>query len=149
MRITINHFKKLTREEADRLNGPNGGWDSEPRFSRYADITMSADVDAVIAALTEWDEYDIVADLEVEYLEDAFRASNHIESNWLENPEVTFTSSKEARSSSVGDIFSDPDSGKYWLVMPMGFEDITDRVLAAYDGKVKTVAAPSNEPRNI
>ena len=143
MRITINHFKKLTREEADRLNGPNGGWDSESRFSRYADITMSAKIDAVIEALTEWDEYDIVADLEVADLDDAYRASNNIESSWLDNPEVTSKSDdlEGARSSSVGDIFSDPDSGKYWLVMPMGFEDITDRVLAAYDGKHKSHAA--------
>lgn len=141
MRITINHLKSLNESERNRLNGSDGGWDSEPRFSRYANISMMGNVDAVIEALTEWDEYDIVADLEVTDLEDAFRASNHIESNWLENPEVTFTEATKAKSSSVGDIFSDPDTGKYWLVAAMGFEDITDRVVAAYAGKHKSAEA--------
>jgi hypothetical protein len=140
MRITINHFKKLTPAEGERLNA-SSGWDSESRFTRYADITMSGKIEAVIEALTEWDEYDIVADMEVTDLEDAFRASNHIDSNWLENPEVAFTEATEARSSSVGDIFSDPDTGKYWLVANLGFEDITDKVNAAYNGKVKSAKA--------
>ena len=36
--VRILHIT-LTRAERDRLNGPGGGWDSEPKFSRYADIT--------------------------------------------------------------------------------------------------------------
>lgn len=137
MRITVNHFKKLTRAEGDRLNA-SSGWDSEPRFTRYADITMSAKIEAVIEALTEWDEYDIVADMEVADLDDAFVKSNSIDRSWLENSEVTFTEATKARSSSVGDIFSDPDSGKYWLIENIGFTDITDKVNAAYNGKVKS-----------
>jgi hypothetical protein len=138
MRITINHFKKLDRVEADRLNGPNGGWDSESRFSRYADITMFAKIESVIEALVEWDEYDIVADMEVSGLEDAYMKSNHITTDWLKNDEVTFTEATSARSSSVGDIFSDPDTGKYWLVDNIGFKEITNEVVAAYAGKHKS-----------
>lgn len=142
MRITVNHFKKLTGIEADRLNGPNGGWDSEPRFTRYADITMSAKIEAVIEALM-FDEYDIVADLEVTSLDDAYRASNSIDGMWTLNDEVTSISEEfdaGARSTSVGDILSDPDTGKFWLVEPMGFSDITTEVEKVYEGKVKTAA---------
>ena len=133
MRITVNHFKKLTRAEADRLNASEGGWGSEPRFTRYADITMSAKLEAVIEALL-MREYDIVADLEVADLDDAFEKSNTITAPWIENAEVTSLGDeyKEgARSSSVGDIFSDPDSGKYWLIEPVGFKDITHEVNGA------------------
>lgn len=141
MRITVNHLTDLTDAEMSRLNDPiNGGWDSEPRFSRHADIRMNPSVARVVEALTEWDEYDIVADLEVPDLNAAFHASNHINSNWLENEEVTSCGVETARSTSVGDILSDPDTGKFWLVMPLGFDDITNEVMAAYDGKVKTVA---------
>jgi hypothetical protein len=130
MRIVINHFKKLTRAESDRLNSSEGGWDSEPRFSRYADITCSAKIEAVIEALLER-EYDIVADLEVVDLDDAYEKSNTITGPWIENAEVTSLCDEfkdGARSSSVGDIFSDPDTGKYWLIEPVGFKDITDEV---------------------
>jgi hypothetical protein len=142
MRITVNHLKTLTDAEHDRLNDPiNGGWDSEPKFSRFANIRMNPTVEEVVEALTEWDEYDIVADLEVPDLNAAYHASNNIDSNWLENEEVTSKSVESARSTSVGDILSDPDTGKFWLVMPMDFKDITNEVNAAYSGKVKTAAS--------
>lgn len=134
MRITVNHFKKLTRAEADRLNASEGGWGSEPRFTRYADITMSGKLEAVIEAIKH-NEYEVVADLEVADLDDAFEKSNTITGPWIENKEVTSLDDdhKEgARSSSVGDIFSDPDTGEYWLIEPVGFKNITNEVNAAY-----------------
>jgi hypothetical protein len=141
MRIVINHFKKLNHNERAHLNGPNGGWDATPRFSRYADITMSAKIEAVIEALM-LDEYDIVADMEVSGLNDAFEKSNSIAGPWIENAEVTELCDEfkdGARSSSVGDIFSDPDTGKYFLVENMGFADITDKVKAAYSVKARAL----------
>ena len=146
MRITVNHVTRLTEAERNRLNASDGGWDSEERFARYADITFNGDVDAVISALVEWDEYEIVADLEVPDLNAAFHASNSINTPWLENEEVVSKNENldGARSTSVGDIFSDPDTGKYWLVANFGFDDITDRVVAAYDGKHKSAAGQNS-----
>lgn len=135
MRIVINHIT-LTEADRARLNGPDGGWDSEPKFSRYADITFNGDIDAAIVALIDGD-YDIVAELEVANLNGAFHASQNINSSWLENSEVTDKDEflEGARSTSVGDIMSDPDTGKYWMVAPMGFEDITKKVVSAYTAK--------------
>jgi hypothetical protein len=133
MRITINH---ITLTEADRARLNDGGWDSEPKFSRYADATMNGDADAAAKAFAEG-EYNIIADLKVRDLNGAFHASNNINSSWLENEEVTSKSDdlEGARSTSVGDILSDPDTGKYYIVAPFGFDDITDKVDAAYRAK--------------
>jgi hypothetical protein len=124
MRLTVMHIKRFTDAEVARLNGPDGGWDSEPRFSRYADATMNAD-EAAIRAVWEAGEYDVIADLEVAGLEDAFRASNSFDRNWTENEEVTsYSGDGKERSTSVGDILANPDTGEYYFVAPFGFEKI-------------------------
>ena len=117
------HFNDLTDAEAARLNGPDGGWDSEPKFSRFANVRMNADAKDVREAF-EKGEYNIIADLEVVDLDDAFEKSNHIADDWTKNKEVTSMSSDRARSTSVGDILADPDSGEYFIVKPAGFEKI-------------------------
>lgn len=122
MRITVMHIRKFDGVERARLNGLNGGWDSEPRFSRYADATMFPD-DAAIRAVWEAGEYDVIADLEVADLEVAFSMSNSINGNWTENSEVTsYHGDGKERSTSVGDILANPDTGEYYYVAPMGFE---------------------------
>jgi hypothetical protein len=116
------HIKRFSAEERAALNGPNGGWDSAPRFSRYADATMNPDDDA-IRAIWEAGEYEVIADLEVADLEDAYRASNSIEHNWTLNPEVTsYHGDGKERSTSVGDMVANPDTGEYFYVAPFGFE---------------------------
>ena len=122
MRITVMHIRRFDAAERARLNGSNGGWDSEPRFSRYADATMFPN-DAAVRAVWEAGEYDVIADLVVADLEDAFRASNSIDQNWTLNPEVTsYSGNGKERSTSVGDLLANPDTGEYYYVAPMGFE---------------------------
>ncbi len=125
MRLTVMHIKRFSAEERAALNGPNGGWDSAPRFSRYADATVCPNEDK-IRAVWEAGEYEVIADLEVEGKEHAYRASNHIDSNWTENPEVvSYSGDGKERSTSVGDILANPDTGEYFYVAPMGFKRFT------------------------
>jgi len=120
--IKVWHFKKLTRAEADRLNA-SSGWDSEPRFSRYADITMGdADLSVIAKAMLEG-EYKAVAVVDTNDREVAYRLTNHIEENWTSNEGVTVYPGGH-RSSSVGDIFEEVETGAMYVVANMGFKRI-------------------------
>jgi len=121
--IKVWHYKKLTRAEADRLNASEGGWGSEPRFSRYADITMGdADLSVIAKAMLEG-EYSAIAVVESNDRDDAYRLTNHIECDWRENDGVVAIPGREYRSTSVGDIFEMED-GSMYIVANMGFKKI-------------------------
>jgi hypothetical protein len=117
--MKILHYKMLTKDERNRLNGSDGGWDSEPRFTRYADVTNMAKESAIREAL-ELGEYEEVAEVDTHDKETAFRLTNHIESDWQLNDGVTAKTNK-ARSTSVGDLMID-DDGDRWIVAPVGFK---------------------------
>ena len=124
--MKILHYKMLTKEERDRLNGSDGGWDSEPRFSRYADVTTLAKESAVHKAFA-CGEYEQVAEVDTDDKETAFRLTNHIDSPWNDNEYVQNETVKpigsakdRARSTSVGDLMID-DDGDMWIVSPVGF----------------------------
>ena len=131
MTIKVYHLNSLTSEERNRLNGSDGGWDSEPRFSRYANITsgfskkFALNVGFALSA-GEYHEAAVVTvparrvgvSSELEY---AFEVTNHIESDWAENDGVEALTEKR-KSSSVGDVFE--RDGSFYIVAPMGFEKI-------------------------
>lgn len=115
----------LTSEERDRLNGPNGGWDSEPRFSRYANVTCFGDAEHARPAWNAGD-YTHVADVDSDNLEFAYSNTNHIHQSWQDNERVEAVGdAKEgAKSSSVGDVLAVKRS-HYWelfVVASFGFE---------------------------
>lgn len=122
--IKVYHYKKLTSGEAARLNGPDGGWDSEPRFSRYADITMGdADLSVIAKAMLEG-EYACVAVVGTNDKEAAYALTNHIESDWTKNDNVVAIPGFDGyKSTSVGDIF-EMESGAMYIVANMGFKRI-------------------------
>jgi len=84
------------------------------------------------------DNYDLVAMVESESLGDTFRITNHIESNWLDNPEVRIAYKRErVRSTSVGDVVVEitditlgedglgkVKTGKAYMVMGVGWEEV-------------------------
>lgn len=77
------------------------------------------------AALRAWSEgeYNLVAEVATEDLEEAFVKTNSIDAFWGENEGVQLTNPGEGcRSSSVGDIFQN-DEG-FFLVEAIGFEKI-------------------------
>ncbi len=116
--LKIYHLKGLTKAEAKRLNGSTGGWDSEPRFARYADITSFADSAQIVTALLER-EYNLVAVVDSANLDDGFTSTNHIESDWQENDNVTALPGRH-RSTSVGDLIVSADDVTY-VVEGTGF----------------------------
>jgi hypothetical protein len=116
--LKIYHLAGLTKAEAKRLNSSTGGWDSEARFARYADITSFADSAQIVTALLER-EYNLVAVVDSTNLDDGFTSTNHIESDWRENDDVTALPG-EHRSTSVGDLIVSEDEVTY-IVDRFGF----------------------------
>lgn len=121
--IKVYHYKMLTDEERDRLNRSTG-WDSEPRFSRYSNITCGmADASTILSALL-YGEYEPVATVRSDDRNVAFHLTNHLESNWQVNNGVS-SYPGEHRSTSVGDIMEDMKTGELFLVANYGFQKLT------------------------
>lgn len=68
-------------------------------------------------------DYTFIGVVEVGDMEDAFRATNHIESDWTKNPEVIQMNVPQARSTSVGDVLEDED-GTFHYCAGVGWEEI-------------------------
>jgi hypothetical protein len=125
--IKVYHYKPLTKAEADRLNGPSGGWDSEPRFARYADITAAGfggNKNSIIKALLEG-EYYAVAVVETDSKNLAFQLTNHVEDDWTANKQNGITVLPGShRSTSNGDLMEDTETGDIFVVASFGFEKV-------------------------
>ena len=119
--LKIYHLAGLTKAEAKRLNSSTGGWDSEPRFARYADITSFADSAQIVTALLER-EYNLVAVVDSADLDAGFTLTNHIESDWQENDDVVALPGQH-RSTSVGDLIVSDDEVTY-VVDKCGFNKL-------------------------
>lgn len=115
----------LTEAERNRLNGPNGGWDSEPRFSRYADVTCFGNAESALKAWNAGD-YTKVADVYTSSKENAYKLTNHIMSDWQDNDGVIpfGDAIKGAKSTSVGDVLAVevPNGFELFVVASFGFE---------------------------
>ena len=61
--------------------------------------------------------YEKVAIVECEDLEDAFRATNHIDTAWTKNPEVVETFKARVRSTSVGDVVVNANGREFYCDM--------------------------------
>jgi hypothetical protein len=70
-------------------------------------------------------DYSRVAVVKSDNVDDVFRITNHIESDWTQNPEVVTLIGNRHRSTSVGDVVEEfkPD-GKKFLCAPVGWKEI-------------------------
>ncbi len=81
-------------------------------------------------AITHWPYgYAQVARVEATELGEVFQLTNHIDTDWTENKEVTLTYPGGKRSTSVGDVIieldeTDNGADKLWAVMGMGFKPL-------------------------
>ena len=66
-------------------------------------------------------EYEKIAIVETDSIDDVFRLTNHIDSDWTYNNEVKWTKSGGMRSTSVGDVVKDQKGVKYYCA-PIGWE---------------------------
>ena len=125
--MEIYHLKRLSKDEVRKLNSANGGWDSDPKFTRYADIThgynAGKQLSQVAIALLKG-EYELVAHIASEDLEDAFRYTNHVETSWHLHPAgIVSPTPGDHRSTSVGDVVV--RKGRTYVVAPVGFKLLT------------------------
>ena len=65
--------------------------------------------------------YEKVAIIEADSVDDAFRLTNHIDSDWRTNPEVVESFKDRVRSTSVGDVVVDGD--KKYYCEPVGWKE--------------------------
>src|SRR5260221_10613208 len=69
--------------------------------------------------------YTHVADVVAPHAQ-VFALTNHIDHPWTSNPEVVWHITASAvRSTSVGDVIVSQESGRAWLVMPVGLQELS------------------------
>jgi hypothetical protein len=101
---------------------------SMKQHERYA-VYHANDLLAMIAPQAElWHtdrsrHYTHVADV-VAPLEQVFALTNHIDRSWTNNPEVVWHIAAPVRSTSVGDVILSEESGRAWLVLPFGLQEL-------------------------
>jgi hypothetical protein len=117
---------------------------------RYA-IYHANDLHAMIAPQPErWygdrsRHYTHVADVEAK-LSQVFALTNHIDRPWTENPEVVWHTAAPVRSTSVGDVILSEESGRAWLVMPFGLQELaTDHDPTTGESVRRGKAEPSDD----
>lgn len=94
---------------------------NEDARKHYCDITMFGKSQSFTTSYFE-SHYKLAAILATDNPNVAFEKTNHIESDWGDNEEVTWSCNKR-KSSSVGDIFQHND-GSYLMVAGCGFEPV-------------------------
>ena len=70
------------------------------------------------------DLFTLVAKVECDNLDDVYRLTNSIDRPWSANPEVELMALGPQRSSSVGDVFVNPETGVALMVANAGFEEL-------------------------
>lgn len=124
--MEIYHYKRLTEDERKLVNTSDRGWAASPRLTRYADITTGFGeklLPQVAIGLLKG-EYELVAHIASEDLEDAFRYTNHIETAWHKHPAACVAPLPgDHRSTSVGDVVV--RRGRTYVVAPVGFKLLT------------------------
>lgn len=89
---------------------------------------IDINADALLKNLDEGSGYDLVAEVESDDLDDAYRLTNHITRSWTENEGVTAKKEK-VRSTSVGDLLIARDG--IYVVAPCGFDKVRNFDLEA------------------
>jgi hypothetical protein len=69
------------------------------------------------------EEFEHIANITCESLEQAFELSSNTYRPWCENPEVQIVNGNKHRSTSVGDVLMD-ESGSFYMAAPAGFTKI-------------------------
>lgn len=71
-------------------------------------------------------DYDRVAVVECKDVDDVFRATNHIDSDWTKNSEVVTLVGVRHRSTSVGDVVEEfKPGGKRFMCVSLGWKELS------------------------
>ena len=95
----------------------------------HARVAFRVDRDALAEIFSDeakWRElglsFELVAEVEGDNLERAFSATNHLDSDWSENPDVEIKTTNPRRSTSVGDLVV--RDGTTFVVDKFGFSEL-------------------------
>lgn len=67
-------------------------------------------------------DFEAVASVDCETLEEVFYLTNHIDKDWWDNPQVSLL--KRSRSTSVGDVVEQVESNKKFRCQSVGWKEI-------------------------
>ena len=84
--------------------------------------------------------FELVAEVEGDDLERAFSATNHIDRDWSENPDVEVKTAASRRSTSVGDLVV--RDGASFVVDKFGFSEIQRPESVELEAENEPAAAP-------
>ena len=107
----------------------------------YFDIMMgdAAVIESAIKKAPSWDALGLfiqkVAEVEGDNMGNAFRLTNHIESDWTKNEGVSAMGNGQWRSTSVGDVMR--VEGVLHAVSNIGFQKLGDCTIEALPAPVK------------
>lgn len=117
---------QLTEEQRKELNGPNGGWDSKPEFTAYADMgfgSMShASADAKVREAAEFGLFKHVGNIYARDVAETFEIGNV-------GPEEQIKRFKDRNmtSLSVGNVLVDPVTDEIWMVDNFGYTELSEK----------------------
>jgi len=74
------------------------------------------------------DEYEFCADISARDLNEVYKLTQNIDNTWVSGENTNAVQpqyTRGARSTAIGDIFRDCESGDYYVVIPHGFESLS------------------------
>jgi hypothetical protein len=86
----------------------------DPTFSLHARVPEKVSLD----------KFTHVANVDTDDLDTAFQLTNHIDCPWQHNQRVLAQGQKHQRSTSVGDVLQEGDTGVLHMVAPFGFVEV-------------------------
>lgn len=119
----------LTDEQRNELNGPNGGWDSKPEFTAYADLGFGTRIhdlssaDGMVREAAEFGLYRHVADIIADDLHELFFIGNM----GPEDDRIRRTNIVPMTSVSVGNVVIDTTTDKAWFCDYVGWVELFDK----------------------
>lgn len=117
---------QLTDDQRNELNGPNGGWDSKPEFSAYADMSMGSGegrtADDVVLTAAEFGLFVHAGNIFANDVAQTFEIGNI-------GPEglIKRIDGRNMTSISVGNVVVDERSGEAWMCDTFGWAELTDK----------------------
>ena len=109
------------RATEDQIKRINSSATNSALSNAVVDATLNGKSDDAL----EHDLYAPVAVVSAKNLTEVFRDTNHIESDWTQNESVVKVDTP-VRSTSVGDIVLNANSGTAWTCAPMGWDEISE-----------------------
>ena len=92
-------------------------------FDKWYRVDALAGTATPTDALKFPEDYEVVAAVEADDIDDVFRKTNHIEEDWTTNEGVIPTKPNGCRSTSVGDVIVDA-AGNRKICASVGWKDI-------------------------